>query len=989
MAYNKKILSDIINKATKAKGISKPKDIDYNSKMGYRDDSPFRNKSSIDINTPNGTIDMSNTGKPLLANGRYLPPYSGTHQFNTNVVTEQPLQAKKGGLVQMPKPTKKGLASKKYSRSLSATNRLFTENSLFKKQKSKKRKVFDPNAKYYQDGGNKDAMTGMMKARLAYANEFGNPAAKRMINLPDNPYQFDNGDTGTHYMASMDNYAIPQIQDENGQLMLGDYGPESREAIRFDSDEDANYFAEHYKDVSPGFIEADLNDVKIQEYVKGGYIVEELNSYAPGGESGCPKDHVWDQYSKKCIKVYTLANDKKFIDGVGNWAMQSDNPDKISSKYNEQIKNYLYSGNYGYDPKSGSLYKLPKKQTTVADTETKKILAKQEDKVAYKQSIIDAGFNPETFGKSKGTNVITGEQIYGDKSQEDVDEINKEAVNDFVTEGHKKAILESPFNTVANFTPAGMAAGVMQGAANLLPDVYNFAKDPSWSGAGQIGMDFLQTAPLIKPAANTIKSAFKNAYNLNPRALKENPEMYVYRARPVGQNPDMNMAATLRAKEAAGEPLNWMQKNIIKMSEGKVPDMGGVAAREKYYGRWFDKDPKNLDYYINPDTRNFADNDAIEILRSKLPKAEADKLKVSQFEDAKSLSGFPEREFILPKDLVNSAERFPESSWQQLIQEDKAFNTPHWLKGYKKVSTELPGSPNASISGRLKQFFDRPPGPLMLGMPTGLGLGAASQMQGEDLNEEYKDGGIISEVSDKEIKDLIAQGFIVEEINNSFKYAPGGEFSPKDLDPATLEKYLSDLRVLENSIKKGYKNNKWYPHASIEGGANTIAYGHKLMPDESFSSGLTEQQARDLQKKDVLAHQVKAEKFVDKKYGEGSYDKLPQNSQMLLTDYAYNLGSLNKFPSFVEGVVKKDKNKMLQQYERRGLNERNKWTKDIITTTDFSKDSDEGFDWFNSSSWFNPSSWFNKKNGGAIEINIKNKKDFQKYINQGYIIEEL
>ena len=99
-----------------------------------------------------------------------------------------------------------------------------------------------------------DYTNAMMKARLAYANEFGNPAAKRMINIPDNPYQFDNGDTGTHYMASYDNYAVPQIQDENGVLQLGDYGPESNEAIRFDSDEDANYFAENYKDVSPGFI---------------------------------------------------------------------------------------------------------------------------------------------------------------------------------------------------------------------------------------------------------------------------------------------------------------------------------------------------------------------------------------------------------------------------------------------------------------------------------------------------------------------------------------------------------------------------------------------------------------------------------------------------------------------------------------------------------------------------------------------------------------
>ncbi|MCX6195521.1 MAG: hypothetical protein NTY55_02560 [Flavobacteriia bacterium] len=140
-----------------------------------------------------------------------------------------------------------------------------------------------PNADYVdeypqmQDGGYTDAMNGMMKARLAYANEFGNPAAQRMINLPDNPYQFDNGDTGTHYMASMDNYAVPQIQDEDGQLMLGDYGPESDEAMRFESDEDADYFAKHYKDVSPGFMEMELSPEEIQEYAKGGYIIEDVS----------------------------------------------------------------------------------------------------------------------------------------------------------------------------------------------------------------------------------------------------------------------------------------------------------------------------------------------------------------------------------------------------------------------------------------------------------------------------------------------------------------------------------------------------------------------------------------------------------------------------------------------------------------------------------------------------------------------------------------
>ena len=61
------------------------------SKLGYRDDSPFRNRSYIDIHTPDGSIDMSQTGIPLWANGRILPPYSGIHQFDTNVVREIPL----------------------------------------------------------------------------------------------------------------------------------------------------------------------------------------------------------------------------------------------------------------------------------------------------------------------------------------------------------------------------------------------------------------------------------------------------------------------------------------------------------------------------------------------------------------------------------------------------------------------------------------------------------------------------------------------------------------------------------------------------------------------------------------------------------------------------------------------------------------------------------------------------------------------------------
>lgn len=61
------------------------------SKLGYSDGSPFKDEPYLDIHTPNGKIDMSNTGVPLLANGRILPPYSGIHHFDTDIVREIPL----------------------------------------------------------------------------------------------------------------------------------------------------------------------------------------------------------------------------------------------------------------------------------------------------------------------------------------------------------------------------------------------------------------------------------------------------------------------------------------------------------------------------------------------------------------------------------------------------------------------------------------------------------------------------------------------------------------------------------------------------------------------------------------------------------------------------------------------------------------------------------------------------------------------------------
>jgi hypothetical protein len=50
------------------------------------------------------------------------------------------------------------------------------------------------------------------------------------------------------------------------------------------------------------------------------------------------------------------------------------------------------------------------------------------------------------------------------------------------------------------------------------------------------------------------------------------------------------------------------------------------------------------------------------------------------------------------------------------------------------------------------------------------------------------------------------------------------------------------IKELENSIKTGYSNGRWYPYRSLEGGTDTIGYGHKLISDE-MQDGLSNKDA--------------------------------------------------------------------------------------------------------------------------------------------------
>lgn len=100
-----------------------------------------------------------------------------------------------------------------------------------------------------------------MKARMATAAHFGNLSAQRMVSPNPPSYTFTGnegvgvpkGETGTHFMSSMDNYAVPFIQqNKSGKMQfVPNANPTNREAIKFRTPEEARYFSEHYKDIAP------------------------------------------------------------------------------------------------------------------------------------------------------------------------------------------------------------------------------------------------------------------------------------------------------------------------------------------------------------------------------------------------------------------------------------------------------------------------------------------------------------------------------------------------------------------------------------------------------------------------------------------------------------------------------------------------------------------------------------------------------------------
>ena len=90
----------------------------------------------------------------------------------------------------------------------------------------------------------------------------GNPTASRMLNKDKRRLTFNippyKSQIGNVYVTSYGNLVTPHIQERNGQLTFIDnvWSPENdypsyQQSLKFDTPEEARYFAENYKRVAP------------------------------------------------------------------------------------------------------------------------------------------------------------------------------------------------------------------------------------------------------------------------------------------------------------------------------------------------------------------------------------------------------------------------------------------------------------------------------------------------------------------------------------------------------------------------------------------------------------------------------------------------------------------------------------------------------------------------------------------------------------------
>lgn len=281
---NKRVLQTAINELDKRKAPPAPKDIITDPAGQWKFPGQVTRIPSSTITmqgVPYPVLGVPNTGEPkMMMPGQY-------YDFSEADYVDEYPQMRKGG----------GLNSKKYTRSLEGIGSLFRESALFKKPKSKKKKFFHPNAKYFQDGGTTECPPGYAK------DEFGDCIrVKTEKDVQLKPlWEKDRDKYGKDYISWYEAWN-PKKWGLNDYSEYSSFNSAFRNA-RESGEKEFVYKGERYNTKQVPKKESDMY-WKSKDFVENYYKTQPYSKRDPYANAGIEDDYIKNKFGTTYLDLY-------------------------------------------------------------------------------------------------------------------------------------------------------------------------------------------------------------------------------------------------------------------------------------------------------------------------------------------------------------------------------------------------------------------------------------------------------------------------------------------------------------------------------------------------------------------------------------------------------------------------------------------------------------------------------------------------------------
>jgi len=134
----------------------------------------------------------------------------------------------------------------------------------------------------------------------------------------------------------------------------------------------------------------------------------------------------------------------------------------------------------------------------------------------------------------------------------------------------------------------------------------------------------------------------------------------------------------------------------------------------------------------------------------------------------------------------------------------------------------------------------------------------------------------------------------------------------KAFEPTINEEFMEYLRKAESQVLNEQGLHK--PYTDL--GKPAIGYGHNLKEGEVYDSPIPEDEARKIHRADVKEHLGIAERVYEKKYGKGSFNKLPVKTRQSMVGLNFGTGDLAEYDDYMAAANRGDLEGMRKEHRR-------------------------------------------------------------------------